>query len=101
MFYLFILSLFQSRLHTHAVIEPFIIATRRQLSVMHPIHRLLDPHFKDTLHINALARGIFLNAGGILETTLFTGEFSMRLSSLLYKQWRFEDQALPKDLEKR
>ncbi|XP_022771562.1 probable linoleate 9S-lipoxygenase 4 [Durio zibethinus] len=88
-------------LHTHAVIEPFIIATRRQLSVMHPIHRLLDPHFKDTLHINAIARGVFLNAGGILEKTLFTGEFSMQLSSHLYKQWRFEDQALPKDLEKR
>ncbi|XP_021273650.1 linoleate 9S-lipoxygenase 1-like [Herrania umbratica] len=88
-------------LHTHAVIEPFIIATRRQLSVMHPIHWLLDPHFKDTLHINALARGIFLNAGGILERTLFTGEFSMRLSSHVYKQWRFDEQALPKDLEKR
>ncbi|XP_022771563.1 linoleate 9S-lipoxygenase 6-like [Durio zibethinus] len=89
------------QLHTHAVIEPFIIATRRQLSVMHPIHRLLDPHFKDTLHINEMARGFFLNAEGILETTLFTGEFSMQLSSHLYKQWRFEDQALPKDLEKR
>ncbi|GMI73966.1 ARABIDOPSIS LIPOXYGENASE 1, lipoxygenase 1 [Hibiscus trionum] len=88
-------------LHTHAVVEPFIIATRRQLSVMHPIHRLLHPHFKDTLHVNALGRAIFLNAGGILETTLFTGEFSMRLSSLLYKQWRFDDQALPADLLKR
>ncbi|XVE78188.1 hypothetical protein DITRI_Ditri13aG0123800 [Diplodiscus trichospermus] len=88
-------------LHTHAVIEPFIIATRRRLSVMHPIHRLLDPHFKDTLHINALARGMFLNAGGILERTLFTGEFSMWLSSHLYKQWRFENQALPEDLKNR
>ncbi|EOX93740.1 Lipoxygenase, putative isoform 2, partial [Theobroma cacao] len=88
-------------LHTHAIIEPFIIATRRQLSVMHPIHWLLDPHFKDTLHINALARGIFLNAGGILERTLFTGAFSMRLSSHFYKQWRFDEQALPNDLEKR
>ncbi|KAK6259685.1 hypothetical protein SCA6_014159 [Theobroma cacao] len=88
-------------LHTHAVIEPFIIATRRQLSVMHPIHWLLDPHFKDTLHINALARGIFLNAGGILERILFTGEFSMRLSSHFYKQWRFDEQALPNDLKKR
>ncbi|XVF81299.1 hypothetical protein PTKIN_Ptkin15bG0144200 [Pterospermum kingtungense] len=88
-------------LHTHAVIEPFIIATRRRLSVMHPIHRLLDPHFKDTLHINALARAIFLNAGGILERTLFTGEYSMQLSSHLYKQWRFDEQALPTDLVKR
>ncbi|XP_052491322.1 linoleate 9S-lipoxygenase 5 [Gossypium raimondii] len=88
-------------LHTHAVVEPFIIATRRQLSVMHPIHRLLDPHFKDTLHINALARAIFLNAGGILETLLFTGEYSMELSSDLYREWRFDKQALPEDLLER
>ncbi|KAK8339771.1 hypothetical protein V6Z12_A08G057700 [Gossypium hirsutum] len=88
-------------LHTHAVVEPFIIATRRQLSVMHPIHRLLDPHFKDTLHINALARAVFLNAGGILETLLFTGEYSMELSSHLYKEWRFDKQALPEDLLER
>ncbi|TYJ21330.1 hypothetical protein E1A91_A08G057800v1 [Gossypium mustelinum] len=88
-------------LHTHAVVEPFIIATRRRLSVMHPIHRLLDPHFKDTLHINALARAIFLNAGGILETLLFTGEYSMELSSHLYKEWRFDKQALPEDLLER
>ncbi|MBA0645302.1 hypothetical protein Goklo_013421 [Gossypium klotzschianum] len=88
-------------LHTHAVVEPFIIATRRRLSVIHPIHRLLDPHFKDTLHINALARAIFLNAGGILETLLFTGEYSMELSSHLYKEWRFDKQALPEDLLER
>ncbi|PPE00752.1 hypothetical protein GOBAR_DD02254 [Gossypium barbadense] len=51
-----------------------------------------------TLHINALARAIFLNAGGILETLLFTGEYSMELSSHLYKEWRFDKQALPEDL---
>ncbi|XWS36628.1 hypothetical protein CRYUN_Cryun20dG0101300 [Craigia yunnanensis] len=88
-------------LHTHAVVEPFIIATRRQLSVMHPVHRLLDPHFKDTMHINALARSILINSGGILETTLFTGKFSMELSSELYKEWRFDEQALSSDLLKR
>ena len=90
-----------SRLHTHAVVEPFIIATRRQLSVMHPINWLLRPHFKDTMHINALARRILINSGGILEKTLFTGEISMELSSELYKEWRFDEQALPADLVKR
>ncbi|KAK6259684.1 PLAT/LH2 domain - like 2 [Theobroma cacao] len=88
-------------LHTHAVVEPFIIATRRQLSVMHPVHRLLEPHFKDTMHINALARSILINSGGILEKTLFTCKFSMELSSELYKEWRFDEQALPSDLVKR
>ncbi|XP_038714172.1 probable linoleate 9S-lipoxygenase 7 isoform X2 [Tripterygium wilfordii] len=88
-------------LHTHAVVEPFIIATRRQLSAMHPIHRLLDPHFKDTMHINALARTILIKSGGIFEKTLFSGEISMELSSELYKEWRFDEQALPADLLKR
>lgn len=68
---------------------------------MHPIHRLLDPHFKDTLHINALARSTLIGAGGILENTLFTGRFSMELSSELYRKWRFDEQALPTDLLRR
>ncbi|XP_074587258.1 putative linoleate 9S-lipoxygenase 5 [Curcuma longa] len=88
-------------LHTHAAVEPFIIAARRQLSVMHPIYKLLDPHFKDTMHINSLARSILLNAGGILERTMFLGKYAMELSSAVYKSWRFRDQALPADLLKR
>ncbi|XP_042958020.1 linoleate 9S-lipoxygenase 5-like [Carya illinoinensis] len=88
-------------LQTHAIVEPFIIATRRQLSEMHPIHRLLNPHFKDTMHINALARRILINSRGILEKILFSGEVSMELSSELYKLWRFDKQGLPADLVKR
>ncbi|XP_058094148.1 linoleate 9S-lipoxygenase A-like [Magnolia sinica] len=88
-------------LHTHAVVEPFIIATRRQLSSMHPIHRLLDPHFKDTMHINALARSILLGADGIIERTMYPGKYSMALSCVLYKYWRFDEQGLPADLVKR
>ncbi|KAL8155569.1 putative linoleate 9S-lipoxygenase 5 [Apium graveolens] len=88
-------------LNTHASIEPFIIATNRQLSVLHPVYKLLHPHFHDTMNINAFARQILINGSGILERTVFPGQYSMELSSVIYKNWVFPEQALPADLIKR
>ncbi|WVZ25367.1 hypothetical protein V8G54_003911 [Vigna mungo] len=88
-------------LHTHAVMEPFAIATNRNLSVLHPIYKLLHPHFRDTININALARKSLINAGSIIEQTFLPGPYSMEMSSAVYKNWVFTDQALPKDLIKR
>lgn len=88
-------------LHTHAVIEPFVIATHRQLSVLHPIHKLLHPHFKGTMHINAIARQVALNANGVFEIAVFPGKYVVQWTSQLYKDWVFTDDAVPTDLVKR
>ncbi|KAJ4826150.1 hypothetical protein Tsubulata_050128 [Turnera subulata] len=88
-------------LHTHAAMEPFVIATNRNLSVLHPIHKLLHPHFRDTMNINALARQTLINACGALESTVFPARYSLEFSSTLYKSWVFTDEALPEELVKR
>lgn len=98
-------------LNTHASMEPIVIAANRQLSVLHPIHRLLKPHFRKTLHINAVARQIIVGSGdqrkdgsvfrGIDEVTYFPSKYNMEMSSKAYKAWNFTDLALPNDLIKR
>ncbi|KAJ7961638.1 Lipoxygenase [Quillaja saponaria] len=86
-------------LRTHCATEPYVIATNRQLSVLHPIYKLLDPHFRFTLEINAFARQSLINANGIIESTFSPGKYSFELSSIAYdKLWQFDLEALPNDL---
>ncbi|XP_073226130.1 linoleate 13S-lipoxygenase 2-1, chloroplastic-like isoform X2 [Cicer arietinum] len=86
-------------LRTHCCTEPYIIATNRQLSAMHPIYRLLLPHFRYTMEINVLAREALINADGIIESSFTPKKLSILVSSMAYDQhWQFDLQALPNDL---
>ncbi|MED6194296.1 hypothetical protein PIB30_027274 [Stylosanthes scabra] len=89
-------------LRIHATMEPFIIAAHRQLSVMHPIYKLLRPHMRYTLKTNATARETLINAGGILETNFGPGRYSMQITSAAYRDWwQFDQGGLPADLIRR
>lgn len=82
--------------------EAYIIATKRQLSQIHPIYKLLHPHMRYTMEINALARQSLINGGGIIEACFTPGKYAMEISSAAYKSmWRFDMEALPADLLRR
>jgi lipoxygenase len=99
---LFFLGEFLYRLRTHACMEPFILSAHRQLSAMHPIFKLLDPHMRYTLEINALARQSLINADGVIESCFTPGRYAMEISSAAYKtNWRFDQDSLPQDLIRR
>ncbi|KAL2555030.1 Lipoxygenase 3 [Forsythia ovata] len=89
-------------LRTHATMEPFILAAHRQLSAMHPIFKLLDPHMRYTLEINALARQSLISADGVIESCFTPGRYCMEISAAAYKNfWRFDLEGLPADLIRR
>ncbi|XP_023548189.1 linoleate 13S-lipoxygenase 3-1, chloroplastic-like isoform X2 [Cucurbita pepo subsp. pepo] len=89
-------------LRTHASLEPFILAAHRQLSAMHPIFKLLDPHMRYTMEINALARQSLVNGEGVIESCFTPGRYCMEISAAAYKNfWRFDMEGLPADLIRR
>lgn len=66
---------------------------------MHPVFKLLKPHLKHTLQINALA---LINEGGIIESDFSAGKHSTEIISAAYKDWwRFDMEAILADLIRR
>ncbi|GAB4829334.1 hypothetical protein Ancab_019003 [Ancistrocladus abbreviatus] len=89
-------------LRIHNCMEPYIIATHRQLSSMHPIYKMLHPHMRYTLQINAFARQSLINGGGIIEACYTLGKYAMEIGSAAYKSmWQFNKEGLPADLMSR
>ncbi|CAH2037169.1 unnamed protein product [Thlaspi arvense] len=69
---------------------------------MHPIFKLLDPHMRYTLEINALARQSLISADGVIEGGFTAGSYGMEMSAAAYKSsWRFDMEGLPADLVRR
>ncbi|GBO52520.1 arachidonate 15-lipoxygenase precursor [Pseudanabaena sp. lw0831] len=87
---------------THLFIEPFAIATNRQLASNHPLYVLLKLHFQGTLAINDAAQSGLINAGGTIDSLLAgTIGSSRALSVHGVKTYNFDEAMLPVALKKR
>ncbi|KAK7175681.1 hypothetical protein R3I93_000061 [Phoxinus phoxinus] len=54
-------------LKTHLISEVFEVAMYRQLSKVHPVYKLLKPHVRFTMAINAAARDKLISENGIIS----------------------------------
>jgi len=87
---------------THLFIEPFVIATARQLAENHPLRLLLWPHFEGTLAINELAHLTLLAPGGFVDELLAgTLEASLALAADGVRTYRVDEALLPNALRAR
>uniref|UniRef100_A0A3B3U5B5 Arachidonate 12-lipoxygenase, 12R-type-like n=1 Tax=Poecilia latipinna TaxID=48699 RepID=A0A3B3U5B5_9TELE len=88
-------------LHTHYLAEVFTIATFRCLPTIHPLYKLLIPHFRYTLHINILVRKLLLSPGGALSESSLGVEGLMELMRRDLSQLTYSSLCLPENIKER
>lgn len=87
---------------THLVQEAFMLAMHNCLAQRHPLHRLLAPHFEGTVNINAAADAALVSTDGSVDHLLMPtiGE-TIRISAQGLRDWNFNDEIFPRQLERR
>jgi len=88
-------------LKTCAVTEPFVVAMHRQLSVMHPVNKLLRSYSHHSLAYTCMARGSLVGVGSLVEQLFSISDEVGNFLQSEYSRWRFEDMALPYSLQTR
>jgi arachidonate 15-lipoxygenase len=87
---------------THVLIEPFVIATRRQFPPSHPLFTLLVPHFQGTLAINSAAHEFLIAPRGAVNSLLSPTIDNARVLMVKGLRMRgFNDDMFPKRLRDR
>lgn len=84
---------------THLLMEPILIAARRQFAPTHPIYRSLAPHFHQTIAINNEGRDTLISPDGLFERTTALGlKGSLQLIDRAFSRFNFSEWTFPKRL---
>lgn len=76
----------------HLTIEPIILATHRQLAEVHPLFKLLFPHFRFTIPINDGAIHNLVIPGGVVATNVApVMADTLGLIDRAHQAWRWDD----------
>ncbi|CAH1246079.1 ALOX5 [Branchiostoma lanceolatum] len=89
--------------YTHLGMEPIAVSLHTHLPPDHPIHRLLLPHFKDTIGINYLARHSLVSRIFPITDPMFATSTVGGLHMFIkeWRKYRFMDMAFPEELKRR
>jgi arachidonate 15-lipoxygenase len=95
---------------THFLLEPFAVASHRQLSTRHPVATLLKPHLRILLFNNLEGRELLIGPKGLATRIMAGGnEGSLEIVRRAYaghvpkavEPWTFESWDLPLELDAR
>uniref|UniRef100_A0A3P9HAM6 Si:dkey-17e16.9 n=1 Tax=Oryzias latipes TaxID=8090 RepID=A0A3P9HAM6_ORYLA len=86
---------------THFLSEVFAAATLRCFPTIHPLHKLLIPHFRFTLHINIMGREALLGPDGALCASSFGLEGLMELMGRGLSETTYSALCLPENITAR
>uniref|UniRef100_A0A8C1P349 Arachidonate 5-lipoxygenase n=1 Tax=Cyprinus carpio TaxID=7962 RepID=A0A8C1P349_CYPCA len=89
-------------LKTHLLSEVFEMAMYRQLSAVHPVYKLLMPHVRFTIAINAKAREKLISKDGIFsQVSSINGAGMGKLIQNAMKTLTYESLCFPEDIKAR
>uniref|UniRef100_A0A3B4V175 Arachidonate 12-lipoxygenase, 12R-type-like n=1 Tax=Seriola dumerili TaxID=41447 RepID=A0A3B4V175_SERDU len=88
-------------MNTHYLAEVFTVSTLRSFPVVHPLYKLLFPHFRYTLQINIMARNHIFGPDGILSTSSLGSEGLTELMRRALSETTYSSLCLPENITAR
>ncbi|XP_073349231.1 hydroperoxide isomerase ALOXE3-like [Pagrus major] len=88
-------------MNTHFLIEVYTVATLRCFPVIHPIYKLLFPHFRYTLNVNTAGRGSLFRPEGPLSMSSLGYDGMVELMRRSLSELTYSSLCLPENIAAR